>query len=78
MIGLDSDSDPKAGQAAIANNSINWGQASLVDGFQSSVADAYRVSAIPSIWLIDPQGKVAAKALVPEGLDRIVGQALAK
>jgi thiol-disulfide isomerase/thioredoxin len=31
---------------------------------------AYGVEVIPSIWLIDPQGRIAAKDLTPEALDK--------
>ncbi|HEX4072249.1 MAG TPA: hypothetical protein VHX68_13810 [Planctomycetaceae bacterium] len=39
------------------------------DGRNSTLV-AYGVEVIPSIWLIDPAGRIAAKDLTPETLDK--------
>jgi hypothetical protein len=39
---------------------------------------AYGVEVIPSIWLIDPEGRIAAKELTPEALDKELAQRIGR
>ena len=78
MIGLNLDDNSDAAKRFIAQNGIAWDQASLPQGFDSKIAQDYCLHAIPSIWLIDPQGNVAAKELSPSGLESTIAQSLSK
>lgn len=54
---------------AIADDKLIWTQVSDLQGWQSSVAQKYKVNAIPANFLISPEGKIIAKNLVGEGLE---------
>jgi hypothetical protein len=78
MIGLNLDEKSDAAEQFIAQNGISWDQVSLPQGFDSKIAQEYCLHSIPSIWLIDAQGKVAAKELSPSGLEPTIAQSLSK
>lgn len=46
---------------AIKEDNIKWIQVSDLVGWESGVAQAYKVSAIPKTFLLDPKGRIIAK-----------------
>lgn len=48
---------------AIAKDGLIWEQVSELQGWQSPVAQLYKVSAVPANFLIDPSGKIIARDL---------------
>lgn len=55
---------------AIEKDGLTWPHVSDLQGWQSSAAQLYNVSAIPQTVLIDPQGKIVAKGLRGEDLEQ--------
>lgn len=76
MVGLSLDSEPAAPLKYTQTNELNWEQWFLGDWSEDSVTKLYGVRAIPSIWLIGPDGKVIAKGLRGPQLEEAVSQAL--
>lgn len=55
---------------AIAKDGLNWEQVSELQGWQSSVAQLYKVNSIPANFLIDPTGKIIARDLRGDELNQ--------
>lgn len=68
-VSLDRPGDRKQWLAAIQNDGLTWTQVSDLQFWNSQVAKAYGVTAIPQNFLIDPSGKVIAKGLRGKQLD---------
>lgn len=64
-ISLDGGKDDSRQQwlRAIRQDKMTWPQLSDLEGFNSSVAQMYTISAIPMNFLIDPTGKIIARNL---------------
>ena len=59
FVGISFDTDPEKLDAFVAENGIGWMQLSdFVTKKESKVADDFRVKWIPSMYLVDPDGKV--------------------
>ena len=59
IVGISFDTDPEKLDAFVAENGIGWMQLSdFVKKKESKVADDFRVKWIPSMYLVDPDGKV--------------------
>ena len=71
--GLNFDYTDAQAEAAIESINSPWPQvlSGKWDGENATLV-AYGVSVIPSLWLIDPQGKVAGKDLTPEQLEELI------
>ncbi len=70
-ISLDSKNTKEAWEKAIKDDNLEqWDHASDLDGFKSATAILYGIQAIPQNFLIDPSGKIVAKNLRGEHLDR--------
>ena len=77
MIGANFDWKPGEAERAIADQKLTWTQLKLGElGFDRPVPKAYGVSAIPSVWLIGPDGTVLAKDLRGEQVEKAVAEAL--
>jgi peroxiredoxin len=75
MVSLSADTDVEAPKKCIEENQLQWHQGFI--GRSSSVQSDYCVTGIPSVLLIGPDGKVAAKnlrgtAIVTE-LEKVLG-----
>jgi thiol-disulfide isomerase/thioredoxin/protocatechuate 3,4-dioxygenase beta subunit len=70
FVSLNFDYTPERAKAAVEGVNTPWTHVMLGpwDGSNPTLV-AYGVTNIPSLWLIDPQGKVAAKDLTPQTLD---------
>jgi WD40 repeat protein/thiol-disulfide isomerase/thioredoxin len=62
----------------IRQNGVKWGQVWVGQSFSSPVLRAYNVNAIPAIFLIAPDGKVAASGIRGANIKTAVAAALGK
>lgn len=60
IIGYSIDSEESLWVSAIENDDVSWVQVSQLLGYKDPVAVNYQISAVPSNWLIGPDGKVLA------------------
>ena len=68
VIGVSLDSDKEAWTKAIQKDKLLWTQVSDLKGWNNEVAQLYSVRAVPSNYLIDPDGIIIAKNLRGEEL----------
>lgn len=79
FVGISFDTEPKAWQAAIDKYNIRYAQVSdLKKMRESDVAKAFGVKWIPSMVLVDPQGKVVMSTVLSEKMERTLTETLAK
>ncbi len=76
MIGLSLDNTISAPTDYARKNNIKWIQGFLGPWGQSSITPSYGVDFIPSIFLIDPEGKIIERDLRGDGISAAVGKAL--
>ncbi len=69
-VSLDEEKGRRAWLGAVKQDGLPWTQVSELKGFKSKAAVLYGVSAIPTNFLIDPNGKIIARNLRGEELDR--------
>ncbi len=74
MIGLSLDAATAAPAEYAKQNNIHWTQGFLGEG--SPTTDTYGVEGIPEIFLIDTEGKIAARDLRGDDIRRAIGKAL--
>ena len=71
--------DPKnAWLEAIEKDNLNWTHVSSLQYFNDPVAKLYNISAIPATFILDKDGKIAAKNLRGAALDQKVKELLAQ
>lgn len=73
-VSLDEENGRRAWLGAVKKDGMPWTQVSDLKGFKSDAAVMYGVSAIPSNFLIDPSGKIIARNLRGEELDKKLGE----
>jgi peroxiredoxin len=69
-VSLDDERMRKAWLNAVQKDGLPWTQVSDLQGFQSKAAVLYGINAIPSNFLIDPNGKIIARNLRGEDLEK--------
>jgi peroxiredoxin len=69
-ISLDKASARKAWLKAIAKDGLLWTQLSDLKGWDNEAAKLYSVSSVPKSFLISPQGKIVAKDLRGDALNK--------
>jgi peroxiredoxin/oligoribonuclease (3'-5' exoribonuclease) len=70
IFGVSLDKNKKSWKRAIEQDNITWPQASDLEGWNNSVSQKYGVMSIPSNVLINEEGKIVAKNLRGEELDK--------
>jgi peroxiredoxin len=71
--------DPKkAWLEAIEKDKLNWTQVSNLKYFNDPVAQLYNINAIPATFILDKDGKIVAKNLRGQALDKKVQELLAQ
>jgi thiol-disulfide isomerase/thioredoxin len=70
IVSISFDKDPAAWKAAIAEDKMNWLQVSDLLEFKSPAATTYIISAIPSTFLLDKEGRIVAKNLRGSALEK--------
>jgi len=63
---------------AVAMDKITWDQASNLDGFNGTIGRLYGIKLVPTNFLIDPNGKIIAKNLRGEELDKKLAEIFPK
>ncbi|UKJ06758.1 TlpA disulfide reductase family protein [Solitalea lacus] len=61
---------------AIKKDNLTWTQVSDLNGWQNEVALLYGVHSVPANWLIDKDGKIVAKNLRGENLEKKLAELL--
>ena len=61
ILGISLDTDKKLWQQAIAQDNLTWNHASDLKNFEGPTERLYKIEAIPSNFIIDPQGNIVAK-----------------
>ncbi len=63
VLSISLDTDKAAWQKAVTADHLSWTQASDLNGFQGAVEALYHIEAIPTNFIIDPQGRIITKNL---------------
>ncbi|MNR22919.1 hypothetical protein D3C85_1399040 [compost metagenome] len=63
---------------AIKQDNLTWDQVGELKDFEGATVKLYQVEAIPSSFLLDPQGKIIARDLRGEELDAFLNKTLPK
>jgi peroxiredoxin len=70
VLGVSLDGKKDAWLAAIKADGLPWTQVSDLQAWKNAVAKQYGISSIPQNFLIDPNGKIVAKNLRGEALEK--------
>ncbi|QEH42867.1 TlpA disulfide reductase family protein [Chitinophaga sp. XS-30] len=73
-VSLDDEDGRRAWLGAVKQDRMPWTQVSDLEGFKSKAAVMYGVTAIPTNFLIDPSGKIIARNLRGEELEKKLGE----
>ena len=76
VLGVSLDSDKDKWTEAIEKDNLTWSHASDLSGWESVAARTYGVEAIPTNFLIDPQGNIVARDLRGEALEAKLAEVL--
>lgn len=76
VFGVSLDGNPGFWLRAIEDDGLVWPQASDLQQWGSEVVGLYRIKAIPTSYLLDPDGVILAKDLRGEELEHFVAQLL--
>ncbi len=76
ILGISLDKDKAAWTQAIKADGLTWGHASELSDFAGATVRLYQVEAIPSSFLLDPNGKIIAKNLRGEELQSFLSKTL--
>lgn len=63
VLGVSLDDDPAKWKKAIADDGMPWTQISDLKGYENEISSWYGIQAIPSSFLLDPNGVIIAKDL---------------
>ena len=69
-VSLDAEKDKDKWLKAIQKDGLTWPQVSELKGWGAEVAQVYVIKAIPQNFLLDPSGKIIAKNLRGEALEK--------
>ena len=78
VLGVSLDSDKKNWLDAIHKDNLQWRQVSDLKQWRNEVAALFGIKAIPTNILVDPAGKIVAKNLRGEALDKKLEEILIK
>jgi peroxiredoxin len=70
------DKDPKAWAQAVAADKLTWAHGSELKDFEGPTVRLYQVEAIPSSFILNPEGKIVAKNLRGAELDAFLAKTL--
>jgi peroxiredoxin len=76
IYGVSLDNNKEKWQKAIQADGLTWTHVSDLKGWQSAAGQAYGVQSIPATVLIDPKGRIVAKNLRGEALEKKVAELL--
>jgi len=70
IVGISLDEDKERWRKAIQDDKISWIQVSDLKGYNNEVASYFGIYAIPYNFLVDPEGRIIARDLRGEALNR--------
>ncbi len=76
IFGVSLDKDAAAWKQAVNADQLAWAHGSELMDFQGPTVQKYQIEAIPSSFLIDPQGKIIAKNLRGEELQAFLAKTI--
>lgn len=68
ILGISLDLDKKEWQEAIRRDTLQWEQVCDFSGFNSETVKQYNITALPTTFLLSPEGKILARGLRGEAL----------
>lgn len=74
ILGVSLDNNKDKWLAAVKKDQLAWTQVSDLQGWQNKVADLYGIKGIPMNYLLDREGKIIAKSLRGEDLEKKLGE----
>jgi hypothetical protein len=74
IYGVSLDSDKKQWLGALEKDKRIWTNVSTLEGFKTPAAYSYAVTALPLSYLIDSEGKILAKDIHGEELEKLVDE----
>ncbi|HVV54917.1 MAG TPA: TlpA disulfide reductase family protein [Mucilaginibacter sp.] len=78
ILGISLDVDKSKWQQAIKHDKLVWRQASDLKNFEGPTEELYHITAIPSNFLIDPQGNIIAKNITGSDLEEFLNKTFNK
>ncbi|RFZ84964.1 AhpC/TSA family protein [Mucilaginibacter terrenus] len=74
ILGISLDESKSAWQGAINADKLNWAHVSDLQRFEGATERLYRIEAIPSNFIIDPQGTIVAKNVFGADLESFLNK----
>jgi peroxiredoxin len=78
ILGISLDQDKSAWQQAVTKDNLSWAHASDLKNFEGPTEVLYHVEAIPSNFLIDPNGIIIAKNITGTSLEEFLNKTFNK
>jgi len=78
LIGISVDINLARADQTIKAKGMTWPQLADGKGFDGSVPTAYRINGTPTLFVIDPEGKIAAKPNSAKSLEPALQEVLAR
>jgi len=78
ILGISLDTDKGAWQQAVTHDNLSWTHASDLKTFEGPVERLYQINAIPSNFIIDPQGIIIAKNVTGGDLEEFLNKTFSK
>jgi len=76
VLGVSLDNNPGSWMRAIESDKLEWTQVSDLQAWSSDLVTTYRITAIPTSYLVDPEGKIVAKNLRGKELEDFLQKTL--
>lgn len=74
VLGVSLDGNPGSWLKAVEQDKLEWTNVSDLQAWKGEVVDLYRISAIPTSYILDPDGIIVAKDLRGKALEDFLGQ----
>jgi peroxiredoxin len=78
ILGVSLDKEKGAWQKAINDDKLSWAHGSDMNGFEGQTELLYHIEAIPSNFIIDPQGNIVAKNITGADLEAFLNKTFSK
>ena len=78
ILGISLDKEKKDWQKAINDDKLTWAHGSDLNGFEGPTELLYHIEAIPSNFIIDPQGNIVAKNITGADLEAFLNKTFSK
>jgi peroxiredoxin len=78
ILGISLDTDKSLWQQAITKDNLTWAHGSDLKTFEGPVEKLYHIEAIPSNFIIDPQGVIVAKNITGADLEEFLNKTFSK